>query len=94
MYALAATSWYIVPGKGEVALLKASSLPDDVWEPGEFVGTDVMIDGKVYYVSGCEKFMINIPAKPKPGSSRSMLGDRKHGYNLDFGLLVTPVKEK
>lgn len=91
MIELHADDWFEIKGRGKVATFGKDSLPNDMWEPGEFLQTVVSIDGKEYLVTGVEKFAIAIPSKEE----RFAFGvERKHGYNLSFGLLVKEVNDE
>lgn len=72
MRELKATDWYEIKGRGKVAVI--DQMPEDEYDPNNFEGQTVLIDGKQYTVAGVESFAI--------GRSR------EHPYRLGFGLLV------
>lgn len=74
-YEFKADDWVEISGRGSEALFNdASQLPDEIWDPGQLVGQDVVIDGKGWRVTGAETF--------------SMSRSQDHPYRFGFGLLV------
>lgn len=67
-----AIEWYRIKGRGKVATI--ANLPKDEYDPDNFRGQKVCIDGRLYRVHGVESFAV-VRSKSTP-------------YRGKFGLLV------
>jgi hypothetical protein len=72
-----AEDWFTVTGYGPFASFGNEQMPDDLWDPRQMVGEEVLIDGARYRVLAAETF--SVPRSP----------DRP--YRRSFSLLVEAV---
>jgi hypothetical protein len=78
MTELQAEGWYNITGRGWVAACRAR--PEEINHPDEYVNRYVNIDGKEYYVTGCETFAVGLGGKGK------------YPHALGFGLIIRGEK--